>query len=451
MKLYNVSDKLNKRIQEIYELSLSKKLDPFTVEFKMCDQKAINIFATFGGFPERYSHWKFGMDYQKQKSMSDYGLGRIYEMVLNTKPSYAYLLDSNTDMETDLVVAHVYGHSDFFKNNYYFSATDRNMLDKMSRHKQIVNKYTSLHGKETVEKFIDRVLSLENLISSKDMLELNKIEYNTDSNELNKIKYPHADVLGFLEKFAPVKDWQRDIITVIKDEAYYFLPQRMTKIMNEGWATYWHTEMMQETLCEDSEIFNFAKVNSSVLAINNQLNPYKLGYDLFKFIKKHEDEGKYSDEYRSCRDYDEKKNWNKKTNKGLEKIFEIRESHNDWSFIYHYLTEEFLEEYPMHFYKKDRRGKKIKTQEFKAIKNHLLSMLTNFGNPLIKVVDSNFDNASELLLEHTHQGTDLEYKYIKAVMENLKYIWDRPVNLRTIKDDQVVRYRFDKDLTEYKD
>lgn len=448
MKIYNVTDNLNKRIQDIKKLCSEKRLDPFPVEFKMSNQNAINLLASLGGFPERYPHWKFGKDYIQQKRMDDYGLGRIYEMVINTSPSYAYLLNSNTDMETDLVIAHVYGHSDFFKNNYWFSATDRDMMETMARHRHIVEGLMKKRGREEVEIFIDKLHSLENLISTRDMFDLDKIEYNEESSELNKIQYKHEDVLGFLAKFAPVEDWQRTLINVIRDESYYFLPQRMTKIMNEGWATYWHTEIMRETLCDSSEIVNFAKVNASVLAMGQSLNPYKLGYDLFCFIKNQEDQGKFSQEYLECTDINKKANWDKKTGKGIDKIYEIRKTHNDWSFINEFLTQEFVDEYPMHFYETDQYGNRRVSQDYKKIKNQLLSQLSNAGNPIISVSDTNFNNASELLIEHSHHGTDLEDKHLHAVLSNLRSIWNRPVNLKTKRKGKDFLVAYDKGLVE---
>jgi hypothetical protein len=109
-------------------------LDFFDVVYEMVDYREINELASLGGFPQRYPHWRFGMEYDRLSKSYAYGMSKIYEMVINTDPCYAYLLSSNSLIEHKLVMAHVYGHSDFFKNNVYFSHTNRRMLDQMANH-----------------------------------------------------------------------------------------------------------------------------------------------------------------------------------------------------------------------------------------------------------------------------------------------------------------------------
>ncbi|HSD18838.1 MAG TPA: SpoVR family protein, partial [Anaeromyxobacter sp.] len=139
-------------------------LDFFDTIFEVLNFDEINMVAAYGGFPNRYPHWRFGMDYERLSKGYEYGLSKIYEMVINNDPSYAYLLESNMDVDQKLVMAHVYGHVDFFKNNFMFRHTNRKMMDQMANHATRVRRYQDKLGVELVEDFIDRCLSLENLI-----------------------------------------------------------------------------------------------------------------------------------------------------------------------------------------------------------------------------------------------------------------------------------------------
>ena len=139
-------------------------LDFFPIQFEMVDYKMMNQLAAYDGFPTRYPHWRFGMEYERLSKSYAYGLHRIYEMVINTNPCYAYLLTSNILVDQKLVIAHVYGHCDFFKNNLWFAATNRRMLDELANHGSRIRRYVANYGLETVEDFLDACLSLENLI-----------------------------------------------------------------------------------------------------------------------------------------------------------------------------------------------------------------------------------------------------------------------------------------------
>ena len=139
-------------------------LDFFETIFEVVDYEEMSMLAAFGGFPLRYPHWRFGAQYDELMKGYSYGLQKIYEMVINTDPCYAYLLDVNAMTDQKLVIAHVYGHCDFFKNNAWFARTNRKMLDQMANHAARVNRYIDRFGYEAVEEFIDACLSIEDLI-----------------------------------------------------------------------------------------------------------------------------------------------------------------------------------------------------------------------------------------------------------------------------------------------
>ena len=489
MKIKNLTPELEEIHQKVLESVKKNNLDYYPTVFQVCDNEAINMLAARGGFPERYPHWQFGMDYNEMTQNSRYGWGKIYELVINNNPCYAYLLSSNSNMDQKLVMAHVYGHNDFFKNNYCFSNTNRNMINVMASHKTKIKRYINKYGYSRVEEFIDQVRSLENLISTKDMFENLETERNREArnkeleklakedlekaNEkidsslskflksqkktekekkeevdtLNILQKPERDVLKFLAESAPIEEWQSDVISMLRDEAYYFLPQRMTKIMNEGWASFWHSKMMTEDLLNDSEIIDFAQVHSGVMYMSQQrMNPYKIGIELFKDIKERWDKGRFGLDYILCDDMDKKDNWDTKEMKGMEKIFEVRKYYNDITFIDEFFTEDFCKRSKLFLYHKDpRTGKNtIKSKDFKEIKNAILNSLTNFGSPIIEAVDSNYKNKNELLLEHIHHGVDLDLNYAEQTMQNLYFIWKRPVHIKTKKEDKEVILSFSK-------
>src|ERR1700753_165933 len=157
-------DELLAAKKQIRERARSYGLDFFPVIFEMCDYEQMNQIAAYGGFPQRYPHWRFGAEYESLRKRHYYGLGRIYEMVINNDPCYAYLQEATPLVDQKLVMAHVYGHCDFFKNNLWFSKTNRKMMDEMANHAIHVRKHIERIGLERVEKFLDVCLSIEHLI-----------------------------------------------------------------------------------------------------------------------------------------------------------------------------------------------------------------------------------------------------------------------------------------------
>ena len=150
--------------REMEEYARGHGLDFFPTIFEYIDADQLNAIAAKGGFPVRYPHWRFGMEYERLSKGYHHGLQKIYEMVINNDPCYAYLMTNNALTDQKLVMAHVYGHCDFFKNNFWFSKTSRKMMDEMANHGNRVRRYMDEVGVEEVEEFIDACLSLEDLI-----------------------------------------------------------------------------------------------------------------------------------------------------------------------------------------------------------------------------------------------------------------------------------------------
>lgn len=484
-------DELQTAHTEIREIARHYGLDTFDLVFEMVDYDEINEIASLGGFPTRYPHWRFGMEYDYLQKSYTYGLQKIYELVINTDPCYAYLQRGNEMVDQKLVMAHVYGHCDFFKNNTWFSKTNRKMLDQMANHATRIRTYQDRYGVDVVEDFIDICSCLDNLIDfysvfvPKKVLPPQMIDKKEEDEddivrvqnpgfqyreymenyvnpeaylkeqekkqmemEAKRAKLPFAserDILKFLIEYAPLKNWQRDILTIVRDEAYYFAPQGQTKIMNEGWASYWHSRIMTQHVLKDSEIIEFADHNAGVLASSpGQINPYKIGIELWRDIEDRWNRGAFGKEYEEAEGRD-KKYWDKKLGKGQEKIFEVRRLHNDVTFIDAFMTEEFCERMKLFTYGFNRRTGQyeILDRDCKKVKNQLLTSLTNFGQPIIRVEDANFENRGELLLSHQHEGVDLEYEKAVETLKNIQKLWQRPVHILTKYNSQPKILGFD--------
>jgi len=464
-------------------------LDFYDVVFEVLSYDQLNEVAAFGGFPTRYPHWRFGMEYEELAKSHAYGLSRIYELVINNNPVYAYLMESNAPLEQKLVMAHVFGHADFFKNNLWFSKTNRRMIDAMANHSTRVRSHMDRYGVEAVEDFIDACLSLENLIDyhghyverrdgrersslagaedeqAKEVPRLKSKTYMDPyinppaflERQREKLKErekkkkllpeePQRDVLRFLREHAPLENWERDILSIVREEAYYFAPQGMTKVLNEGWASYWHATIMTQRALSDSELIDFADHHSGTLAMGpGRMNPYKVGIELFREIEDRWNKGRFGKDYDECDDLEARRRWDRKLGLGRQKIFEVRRVYNDVTFIDEFLNEEFCERLKLYAYGFDSRSGQhvIVSRDWRKVKERLLFSLTNLGQPIIHVVDGNYANRGELYLRHRYEGVPLDVEKAKDTLANLHRIWRRPVHIETMEDDRGRLLSFD--------
>jgi stage V sporulation protein R len=262
-------ERLRDGIDQAWEEAIRFGLDPFPTHFELVPASIMYEFASYS-LPGRFSHWTHGKAYYRQKMQYDLGLSKIYEMVVNTNPSYAFLMEMNNLLQNTFVAAHVFGHTDFFKNNVYFQHTSRRMIDKVSIHAERIAKYEFDHGKDEVEHFLDAVLSIQEHVDYNLFIRENEPEKReeksanklTGSGEYDDLwgldkkarraeeerdrrpgrppkfpEKPEKDLLLFLLRYAPhLQPWQRDIIEIVRTEMLYFVPQMQTKTMNEGWA-----------------------------------------------------------------------------------------------------------------------------------------------------------------------------------------------------------------------
>ena len=260
---------LSRAIEEITEIATSFGLDFYPMRYEICPADIIYTIGAYG-MPTRYTHWSFGKQFYKMKLQYDLGLSQIYELVINSNPCYAFLLDTNTLIQNKLIIAHVLAHCDFFKNNVRFSNTRGDMVESMTATAERIADYELRYGKEEVEQFLDAVLSIQEHIDPSilrpkqlrdnydledeeeddvtpktiydDLWDLDRTEEKIETSRKKRKQFPpkpEKDLLLFIEQFSrELEDWQRDILTMMREEMLYFWPQLETKIMNEGWASY---------------------------------------------------------------------------------------------------------------------------------------------------------------------------------------------------------------------
>jgi len=506
-KLKVLPDDLAAAAARIADFARREGLDFYPTAFEVLSSDEMNQVAAYGGFPQRYPHWRFGMEYERLRKQHTYGLGRIYEMVINNNPCYAYLREDNTFIDQKTVMAHVYGHCDFFKNNTWFSRTNRRMMDDMANHATRVRRYINRFGLERVERVIDTCLALENLIDphSAFMSRAQKRQPRRDPQKDEKTtgdvtRYPAKsymdryinpraamdaereqhrqaqdrgkgalppkplrDVLLFILSHAPLEDWEADILSIIREEAYYFAPQGQTKIMNEGWASYWHSTIMTNYVLRAEELITYCDHHSGTLATSpGRLNPYKLGIELLRDIEDRWNTGRHGPDYDRCDDMQARRNWGSEKRPkgravametpGRQKIFEVRRIYNDVTFLDEFLTPEFVEDQKLYHYRYDPGSGKmvVVNRDFDRIKKQLLFMLTNHAQPYIYVLDGNYRNRGELFLGHRHLGVDLDIKYAQETLKALHTLWRRPVHVHAHIDEEPVLFSYDGEQSSQK-
>jgi stage V sporulation protein R len=458
---------LEKALERIWEVARGFGLDPFPTRFEIVPATVMYEIGSYA-LPGRYSHWTFGKAYHRMKTMYDFGLSKIYEVVINTNPSYGFLLETNSPVQNKLVMAHVLGHVDFFKHNAYFSKTNRRMVESVSTHSERMAGYEFKHGRKTVERFLDAVLSVEEHIDPNFFIRREDPTRATDEkhqppprkkegryDDLWKMgeqaaddddaaadeprrgdRLPEKDLIYYIMRNSPsLQDWQRDVVSMIHEEMEYFVPQMQTKTMNEGWASYWHARIMREVELSDTELLEFAELHSGVVSPHKgQLNPYYLGYKIFEDIERRWNEPTA----------EERAKFGRQGGEGRAKIFEVRELESDVSFLRNYLTEELCEELDLYVFELvDEEEWTVTEKRWEKVRDQLVANMTNFGFPYIVVADGDYNGNRELYLKHQYEGAELDSNYARKVLEHVHTLWGRPVHLETTVDDERVRLHYD--------
>lgn len=423
--------------EKIEDVARSVGLDFYPQEFEIINYNDMIAYEVYVGMPSRYPHWSFGKAYEKLKTLHKYNLtGLPYEMVINSDPCIAYLMKDNTLLLQILTIAHVYGHNDFFKNNRLFrEGTDaKYTVEMFKNHADIIRSYVNdpSIGYEGVEKILDAAHSIklqtarvigEKRISNSEIQKRiiedykeknsnqNKFEPYTkvEMNDITKIPLkPEEDLLYFISKYGELSEWQKNILDIVREETTYFIPQIETKIMNEGWASYWHYNILKKLNLKSELYLEFIKRHNDVIApLQGSINPYYIGFEIYKALAE-----KY----------------------GEKKIFEVRLMERDESFIRRYLTKELCEELNLFEYiKKDNDYiiNNIADEDgWTNIRNTFSESCGMSMVPYIRIIDmSKIDKT--LTLEHVYDGKELNVNYAESTLKYIVSLWKHKVVLNT--------------------
>lgn len=433
LKIWN--EKIEKKIKEY-------GLDFYPQEFEMIGFNDMIGYESYVGIPSRYPHWSFGKSYEKNKMLYSLNLtGLPYEMVINSDPCLAYLMKDNTLLLQILTMAHVYGHNDFFKNNRLFKegTKAKYTLEMFNLDSKIIREYIDdpSIGYEKVERILDaahairyqvgRTIGVKELSDDEIKESIikdyeSKKENRSFLDSYEEINFPNLDkiplepvddVMGFIIEYGSLKEWERTILRIVKREAEYFLPQIETKIMNEGWASYTHYNILKQLDLPQELHLEFIKRHNDVIApAIGGLNPYYIGFKVFEDIEK-----KY----------------------GREKIFEVRAIERDSSFLRRYLTKELCEELNLFEYNQrtfDTIIEEISDEEgWKTIRDTLSYTCGMGGIPYVRVIDFN-KNDRTLTLENLYDGRTLDLSYAKATLQYIQELWGYDVKLVTKGSDK---------------
>ncbi|WP_158737611.1 SpoVR family protein [Alteribacillus sp. YIM 98480] len=453
---------LKRSIEEITEIAEGFGLDFYPMRYEICPADIIYTFGAYG-MPTRYSHWSFGKQFHKMKLHYDLGLSKIYELVINSNPCYAFLLESNSLIQNKLIVAHVLAHCDFFKNNVRFSNTRKDMVESMAAAAERISHYEMVHGKDEVEQFLDAVLAVQEHIDPslvrpkldwtieteeeeepsfnekpgpyEDLWRLDEKEKATPKKRKKKAfpPRPEKDLLLFIEEYSrDLESWQRDILTMMREEMLYFWPQLETKIMNEGWASYWHARILREMDLSTEESVEFAKLNASVIQPSKTtINPYHLGLKIFEDI-----EERYNHPGERLQEL------GVEPGSGREKLFEVRELESDTSFIRNYVTKELVQKEDMYLFQKQGRDYTIVDKEWQNVRDQIIRSRVNGGFPYLTVTDGDYAKAGELYITHHFEEEELDIKYLEKTLPYLYRLWGRNVHLETVVDGKKVKFSY---------
>ena len=453
--------RLNGYLKDFERMADDIGMTYFPIEFEIVPQDVMLEVVTYA-LPSRARHWVYGQSYDYQKHSDGMGYSKIYEVVMNNDPAYAFMLDSNSDVINTMVMAHVIGHSHFFKNNYLFEPTDRKMVYHAAERAQRIEEYVGKYGIDKVEHIMNIAFALEKQIDwskgenrerygvrRKEVRDSKKLEFDDILNpkKASRIEiihnadfppHPESDLLWFLANYAPLEDWERDIFEIIRQESFYFYAQYGTKTGNEGCASYYHSLFMSQLdNLPQEEYMDFCRVHEKVVQPGGSplnINPYFMGFTILQDIKKRWNDYKSAGE--SCIS-------------GQEKVFQVCADESDVSLIKNYLTQDLVDEMKLFSYRteRDRNGDTTMTIESRNVDDvaeYLTKDMHNYRSPVITI-----ERASSHGMELRHHSTDaktLDVRNLSKVMGYIHELWNAPINVETIDDNgNTVHHTFDED------
>lgn len=473
-RLIKTEDRIKQAIDDL-------GLDVYPIEFDVIPpQKMLEIMAY--NIPTNISNWKFGRNYERQRTIYDHHGYLPFEVVINSNPARAYLMNNNKYAIQCLVISHVYGHVTFFTNNKYFVESRQDIMNIMAEASKRFNKYERKYGIKEVEKTIDAAHALQFHSSPFEKKETEKEKrlrvfdqmkkvLSSKSGEFNyilgskkenikedialhnqklwrKLKNktpvePTEDILGYVIDNAPLEDWQIDILETLRTEGQYYWPVMKTKTMNEGFATFLHEKIMKilfdEEYLDSSDHADFAYTNALVKANSiGQLNPYLLGSAIWKNIEERWDKGQYGEEWDNCTNIKDRKEWDTEEKLGWEKCKEIMESYFDWFFIHDFLTIDLIKDMNIFLFeavdKEQHVDYVITHDDAEKIKQYIIKLFAQTVVPDIEIIDGNYNKNNTLMLKHKYDGIPLDKIYTKKTMEHICYLWGNDVTL--VSDDE---------------
>ena len=408
-------------------------LDWFPIDYEIIDYAEMLGAMAYTGLPTHYRHWSYGKEYERTHTLYNMGqTGLPYEMIINSNPSIAYLMRENALYIHILTMAHCVGHSDFFKQNRMFAHTDpANIIVSFKSAAKYVRQLIEdpSIGIERVEKILDAAHSIKYQVprypgikykSRAELIEIEKDKMAENANykpDLSRVPLrPEYNLLRFIaENSKHLEEWERNLILIVEESSKYFIPQALTKVMNEGWACTIHQKIINELNLPDSLYLPFIKLHNQVIRPHlGQLNPYHLGYKLFQKIIEE---------------------------KGFEEAMTIREVHNDITFLRFYMDEEFMKENNYFSYSFDKKKQSSVVDDIsdgEGWENVRDAMIRNVGlNRLPVVFVDEVEKDNTLCLVHEHDGRDVELNYARKVFEFIETLWGDSVKLITIVEDEI--------------
>ena len=419
--------------EKIIRVAEDLGLDWHPIDYEIIDYQEMLGAMAYVGLPTHYRHWSYGKEYERTHTLYNMGqTGLPYEMIINSNPSIAYLMRENALYIHILTMAHCVGHSDFFKQNRMFAETNpENIIDSFKSAAKYVRKLIEdpSIGIDKVETILDAAHSIKYQVPR-----FPGIKYKTQSEVLESEKKkmaenpkytpdltrvplrPEYNILRFIAENSPrLEEWERNLLLIVEESSKYFIPQALTKVMNEGWACTIHYKIINVLNLPDKLHLPFIKLHNQVVRPHlGQLNPYHLGYKLFeKIIDK----------------------------QGMEEAMIVREVHNDISFLRFYCDQEFMEEMNYFSYSFKKSQKAITIDDisdhsgWEAVRDELIKNVGLNRVPVIFVDEVEKDNS--LCLVHEHDGRDLDLNYARKVFEHIQTLWKDNVKLVTVVENEI--------------
>ena len=404
---------------KICKIAADFNLDWFPIDYEIIDYQEMLSAMAYTGIPTHYRHWSYGKEYERTHTLYNMGqTGLPYEMIINSNPSIAYLMRENQLYIHVLTMAHCVGHSDFFKQNRMFAHTDPDNVmgtfKAAARYVRHLIEDPSI-GIERVERILDAAHAIKYQVprypgikykTREEWVAIERKKQQKDPTyEVDLKKYPHEPEYNLLLFIANnsrnLEEWERNLLLIVEENSKYFIPQALTKIMNEGWACTIHQKIINELNLPDSLYLPFIKLHNQVVRPHlGSVNPYHLGFELFKKIIEE---------------------------KGFEEAMLIRETHNDITFLRTYLDQEFLMDQNLFSYsfKTDYKSSTIDDIAdeggWEQIRDALISNVGLNRVPIVFVMEMSKDH--KLTLVHEHDGRDLEIPYAQKVFNYIKELW----------------------------